>query len=187
MNATLGPRAMRARPRWLLLCALCLGTAMGTQASADNGTETGADAKAKRAAAGRTAPDFTLTDLAGRAHSLRELRRDRHVLLIFWATDCVYCHALLPELKQAQRRYAGRGLRLAAINIGGEHREEVAAYVRDYGVNYLTLTERAHNLDVAEAYGVVGTPTLVLISPDGQVLYYGHKLPDLKRWLPPAG
>jgi len=177
VSATTGGRG--ARLPWLLLCAVCLGAGLGAQAHSDSGAGAHGDAGA------RTAPDFTLTDLAGRAHSLRALRADGHVLLIFWATDCVYCHALLPELKRTQRRYGGHGLRIAAINIGGEHREEVAAYVKDYGVNYLTLTERAHNLDVAQAYGVVGTPTLVLVSPAGQVLYYGHKLPRLARWLAP--
>ncbi|MEJ2509180.1 MAG: TlpA disulfide reductase family protein [Gammaproteobacteria bacterium] len=138
------------------------------------------------AAAGRiglAAPDFTLKDLDGQPHALAQMRRHGHVLLIFWATECVYCHALLPEFKNAQARYGGHGLTVAAINIGGEHREEVAAYVKDYRVNYLTLAERAHNLDVAQAYGVIGTPTIVLVSPAGTILYYGHKLPRLERWL----
>jgi len=155
----------------VILCCLCLA---GPAAAAGR--------------VGATAPDFTLKDLDGRPHALSEMRRNGHVLLIFWATDCVYCHALLPEFKRAQARYGGRGLTVAAINIGAEHREEVAAYVEDYGVNYLTLSERARNLDVARAYGVVGTPTVVLISPAGAILYYGHKLPRLSHWLtaPPA-
>jgi len=169
-------RRRHARPLWAMLCALCLSAIIAAPAPAGNAGKAAASAQ-------RLAPDFTLTDLDGRAHSLHEMRRDGHVLLIFWATDCVYCHALLPEFKRAQARYGGRGLTVAAINIGGEHRQEVAAYVRDYGVNYLTLTERAHNLDVAQAYGVLGTPTVVLVSPAGRVLYYGHKLPDLERWL----
>lgn len=137
---------------------------------------------------GATAPGFTLRDLQGTPRSLAALRTHGHVLLFFWATDCVYCHALLPEMKRTQTRYGGRGLSVVGINIGAEYREEVAAYVKDYAVNYLTLAERAHNLDVAEAYGVIGTPTLVLISPGGRILYHGHKLPALDRRLPaPAG
>lgn len=155
----------------VILCCLCLA---GPAAAAGR--------------VGAKAPDFTLKDLDGRPHALNEMRRDGHVLLIFWATECVYCHALLPEFKRAQARYGGRGLTVAAINIGAEHRKEVAAYVKDYGVNYLTLSERVHNLDVAQAYGVIGTPTVVLVSPAGEILYYGHKLPPLSRWLtaPPA-
>lgn len=130
------------------------------------------------------ASDFTLPDLQGREHRLAELRRHGHVLLIFWATECVYCHAMLADFKRLYRRYAGKGLTLAAINIGAEHNEEVADYVKENAVPYLVLSDRVHNLDVAEAYRVIGTPTLVLVSPAGRIIYRGHTLPDIGRWLP---
>jgi thiol-disulfide isomerase/thioredoxin len=105
------------------------------------------------------------------------------VLLVFWATDCAYCRALLPDFKAAHARYGSQGLTVAAINIGAEHDKEVAEHVRRYGIDYLVLSDRVNNLGVAEAYEVMGTPTVVLVGRDGTVLYYGHKVPDLVPWL----
>lgn len=131
---------------------------------------------------GDSAPEFALKDLQGKVHTLSELRKQRHVFLVFWATECVYCYAHIKDFNQIQTQYPTK-LKVAAINIAGEYDQEVADYVKDNGVKYLTLSDRLKNIDVSEAYNVLGTPTLVLISPDGKVLYNGHKIPDLQRWV----
>ena len=131
---------------------------------------------------GNTAPEFKLKTLAGTTHSLSSLRKKGHVLLAFWAVECVYCYAHIKEFNHAHERFKGK-LTIAAINIGGEYPVEVSEYVNDNGLKYLVLSERLNNLDVGESYHVLGTPTLVLVSPKGQVLFYGHRMPDLKKWL----
>ncbi len=132
---------------------------------------------------GDTAPGFVLQGLDNNSYSLEQLRSKGHVLLVFWAVECVYCYAHIKLFNQAHEQYKGR-LTVAAINIGGEYRPEVEEYVRDNTINYLILANRLKNLDVGEAYHAVVTPTLVLVSPQGKVLYYGHKMPKLEKWLP---
>ena len=131
---------------------------------------------------GNTAPGFTLKTLDKVAYSLSALRNKGHVLLAFWAVECVYCYAHIKEFNHAHEKYKGK-LTVAAINIGGEYPPEVAEYVKDNNLKYLVLSERLNNLDVGEKYRVLGTPTLVLVSPAGKVLFYGHKMPDLSRWI----
>ena len=131
---------------------------------------------------GNTAPGFELESLNGNQVSLASLRKKGNVLLVFWAVDCVYCYAHIKLFNQAYDKYAGK-LTLAAINIAGEYKPEVAEYVKDNGLKYLVLSDRLKNLDVAEAYQVKVTPTLVLVSPAGKVLFYGHSMPPLQRWL----
>ena len=131
---------------------------------------------------GDTAPEFSLKTLAGSAHSLSSLRKKGHVLLAFWAVECVYCYAHIKEFNHAHNKFKGK-LTVAAINIGGEYPVEVNEYVKDNGLKYLVLSERLKNLDVGESYHVVGTPTLVLVSPKGSVLYYGYRMPDLSKWI----
>ena len=131
---------------------------------------------------GNTAPEFKLKSLDGNLHSLTELRKKGHVLLVFWAVDCVYCYAHINKFNQAHDEFQDK-LTIAAINIGGEYPVEVAEYVKDNKLKYLVLSERLNNLDVGESYHVLGTPTLVLISPQGKVLFYGHSVPDLTQWL----
>lgn len=131
---------------------------------------------------GNTAPEFKLKTLAGIEHSLSSLRKKGHVLLVFWAVECVYCYAHIKEFNRAHEEFKDK-LTIAAINIGGEYPVEVAEYVKDNNLKYLILSERLNNLDVGESYHVLGTPTLVLISPQGKVLFYGHRVPDLTQWL----
>lgn len=131
---------------------------------------------------GNTAPEFELKTLSATSHSLSSLRKKGHVLLAFWAVECVYCYAHIKEFNHAHDEFKDK-LTVAAINIGGEYPVEVTEYVKDNGLKYLVLSERLKNLDVGELYHVLGTPTLVLISPQGKVLFYGHRMPDLKRWL----
>ncbi len=131
---------------------------------------------------GNTAPEFKLKTLDKKEYSLSGLRKKGHVLLVFWAVECVYCYAHIKEFNRANDEFKDK-LTIAAINIGGEYPVEVAEYVKDNNLKYLVLSERLNNLDVGEKYHVLGTPTLVLVSPQGKVLFYGHNLPDLTKWL----
>lgn len=132
---------------------------------------------------GQQAPGFTLKALDNQQYSLNQLTNQGHVLLVFWATECVYCYAHIADFKKIHHQYEGKGLTLAAINIGGEYDVEVKEYVTDNELNYLVLSDRLNNLDVAESYRVFGTPTMVLVSPEGKILYRGHKIPELDKWI----
>ena len=132
---------------------------------------------------GDTAPGFTLKTLAGEKVSLDTLRQQGHVLLVFWAVECVYCYAHIKDFNALHDQYHNKGLTIAAINIAGEYDVEVAEYVKDNKLKYLVLSDRLNNLDVGEAYHVVGTPTMVVVSPEGKVVYYGYKIPDISKWI----
>lgn len=132
---------------------------------------------------GDTGPDFTLKTLNGEKFSLTQLREKGHVLLIFWGVECVYCYGHIKDLNALHEKYHDKGLTVAAINIAGEYDPEVAEYVKDNGLKYLVLSDRLNNLDVAEAYHVVGYPRLVLISPEGKILSIGSDIPDVMKWI----
>lgn len=136
---------------------------------------------------GEQASDFELNALDGKTYTLTKLKQQGHVLLIFWATECVYCYAHIADFKKIHEQYHDKGLTLAAINIGGEYDQEVKEYVNDNALNYLVLSNRLKNLDVAEAYHVLGTPTMVLVAPAGEIVYRGYDIPQLDKWLKSAG
>jgi peroxiredoxin len=126
--------------------------------------------------AGDAAPEFTLQDLSGQKHKLADLRAKGPVLLFFWSTECGYCRVMAPKL---QKLYAARGpagLTVAGIDIDFNMREQVQAFVRERKLEFLILHGSLDNADVVEAYGVPGTPTLVVVGRDGKVAYYGHSL-----------
>lgn len=131
------------------------------------------------------APGFTLPDLDGSPVSLRQLRRKGYVLLVFWSTQCPYCHAMIPDFKRAYRNYDGRGLTMAAVDVGTEDVNSVQAYVMEYDLPYLVLNDARSKQQLIHAYHLRGTPTVVLVAPNGEVEFRGHRVPDLSIWLPP--
>ncbi|KPK39801.1 MAG: hypothetical protein AMJ69_04585 [Gammaproteobacteria bacterium SG8_47] len=134
---------------------------------------------------GNTAPSFTLPDLEGNQRSLDELRGAGHVMLVFWQTDCVYCYAHIGDFNNLHEQYHDKGLTIAAININGEHPKEVEDYAKSNGLEYLVLCDRLKNLDVVDDYHVVGTPTIVVIAPSGEIVWRGHSVPDVTKWVKP--
>lgn len=132
---------------------------------------------------GQTAPDFTLTDLQNNPHSLESLRKKGHVLLVFWSTKCHICHAMIPRFKEIHAKYTGKGLTLAAINVGYEYKDDVDDYAFEYMLDYLILNEDDKKAQLGADYRLVGTPTILLVAPDGTVKYNGHSIPDLDKLL----
>lgn len=133
---------------------------------------------------GDIAPEFKLQDLSGKQHSLTDLRAKGPVLLFFWSTDCGFCRVMAPKIQKLYIERAASGLTVAGIDIDFKMREQVEAFVRERNLTYLILHGSLDNADVVEAYGVPGTPTLVVVGRDGRVVYYGHSLDDAVLRIP---
>jgi thiol-disulfide isomerase/thioredoxin len=85
------------------------------------------------------------------------------VLLLFMDPGCNPCNAMLPEVGEWQREHAG-GMTIAIVSRGSV--EENRAKSTEHGiVNVLLQRDR----EVAEAYQMPGTPTAILIDPDGTI------------------
>lgn len=135
---------------------------------------------------GETAPGFSLKTLKGDTVSLQQLTRKGPVMLVFYETQCVYCYAHIGEFNALYDKYHQQGLSILAINYTGEYITDIKAYARDNGLKYTVITDKLTSIDVAEAYHVVGSPTIVVVDTHGKIVYYGYKLPaDIKQWLKP--
>lgn len=132
--------------------------------------------------AGDQAPDFTLTDTEGKSFTLSSRLKQGHVMLVFWELECVYCFSHIKDFNALQKKYQGR-LEIAGINFLGEYADDVAKYKKDNNVQYTLLAERLNNIDVAEAYKIIGSPTIVLVAPDRTILFFGYKLPQLEDYI----
>ncbi len=132
---------------------------------------------------GELAPSFTLKSLDGKVVSLKSLLARGHVMLVFWETECVYCYIHIKDFNAIHNKYKNKGLTVAAINMLGESNEAIQEYVNNNKIKYLMLSDQLKGIDVANSYKVIGTPTIVLIAPDGRVLSYGYDIPDVATWL----
>lgn len=59
------------------------------------------------------------------------------LLLDFYATWCDPCRAETPHLVELHQRYAGQGLQIVGLNVGGEDDQaEVPAFAKEFGIEY---------------------------------------------------
>jgi thiol-disulfide isomerase/thioredoxin len=122
---------------------------------------------------GAKAPDFALRDMAGINHRLSLLGHD-YVLVVFWASTCVHCRDMMPQLHEwylgNRNQDAGPDLEVVAISIDSS---EVAleAYLAGHPTAWVTAHERlGWNSRVAEDYHIYATPSLFLLDRGRRII-----------------
>jgi len=128
---------------------------------------------------GSIAPDFTLETTADTKVALRDAN-GRGVVLFFFTTWCPYCREKLPSLADERQKMKEEKIELLLID-AGESKAKVKAFIEKQQLSFTVLLDV--NTLVAESYGVVGVPTFVLISADGDIVWMGNELPDNYRKL----
>jgi methylamine dehydrogenase accessory protein MauD len=113
---------------------------------------------------GAPAPAFDLMDLEGERITLDYLLSfGKPVLLFFTDPGCDYCAELLPEAGRWQDELADE-LTIAILSC--DDPEENRAMSNEHGLSRVLLEE---DLEVSEAYRVSGTPSAILVTPDGTI------------------
>jgi peroxiredoxin/uncharacterized membrane protein YphA (DoxX/SURF4 family) len=113
---------------------------------------------------GAAAPPFALSGLHGETLTLDALRAaGRPLLLVFTDPGCGPCTALLPEIGLWQREY---GTKLLVPLISRGTLEQNRAKLGEHAITYVLLQK---DREVAAAYRAAGTPSAVLLRPDGTI------------------
>jgi methylamine dehydrogenase accessory protein MauD len=113
---------------------------------------------------GAPAPTFGLPDLEGEMTTLDSLRSlGRPVLLFFTDPGCEYCAELLPEVGRWQYERTDE-FTVAIISCDDPYENREMS--REHGLDRVLLQE---DWEVAEAYRVTGTPSAVLVTPEGAI------------------
>lgn len=96
----------------------------------------------------------------------------KFILVDIWATWCGPCRKGIPELNDWQEKYKDQ---LVIVGISNEPKEKVEPFAKEnikYAVGYDTQSR------VKNALKVTGIPHIILINPDGIVVWEGFpKLP----------
>jgi thiol-disulfide isomerase/thioredoxin len=142
--------------RWLVYSGLLVFTAVLVLLWARNGA---AASKVK------VAPAFTLKTVDGKTVSLAGLK-GKVVVLDFWATWCGPCRMTVPLVQKFHTQYAKKGVVVLGVNLR-ENAEAVKGFVAEQKLTYRQLMDTDGR--VANAYGVEGIPTLVVIDKKGNI------------------
>jgi peroxiredoxin len=138
---------------------------------------------------GQPAPDFTLTDVMGKAHRLSALR-GKYVVLEWFNAGCPFVqkHYESGNMQALQRTYGGKGVVWLAINStnpkSGDYRDpqRSRALLQDWNMApaALMLDEDGK---VGQSYGARATPHMFVVDPKGVVIYAGA-IDDKATWRP---
>ncbi|MGI9341459.1 MAG: TlpA family protein disulfide reductase [Gammaproteobacteria bacterium] len=109
---------------------------------------------------------WTLQTPAGASVSFPEAR-EGPVILLFWATWCPFCKALMPHLQSIVYEYPGDALTIYAIHFRDDDGDPVG-YMRANGFDFTVLLDGG---EVAAAYGVHATPGLLVFDRDNHKVF----------------
>jgi peroxiredoxin len=128
---------------------------------------------------GSAAPEFSLPDANGKAHSLSEYK-GKYVVLEWFNPECPFVkkHYGGGNMQKLQEYYTGKGVVWLTIdsnapgtegNLSPDQAEKVA--------NAWKTKQTALLLDpegkAGRAYGAKNTPNMVIVNPEGKIVYEG--------------
>ena len=122
----------------------------------------------------RIAPDWSLQSHSGASVTLSEVAAEQPVIVLFWATWCPYCKALMPHIQSIRLEY-GDEIRVLAIHFRDDKGDPVA-YIESAGYDFTLLPDGD---EVAKLNEVWGTPGLMIIDRDRIIRYDLYALPKL--------
>ena len=123
------------------------------------------------------APDWSLASADGETIRLSAEVREQPVIILFWATWCPYCKALMPHL-QSIRLEHGEDVKILAINFREDG--DPVEFIRNAGYDFTVLPDGD---EVAAAYGVHATPGVIVVDAERLVRFDLRALPRLN--IPP--
>ena len=126
---------------------------------------------------GKAAPDFKVTDIQGREHSLSGYL-GKNVLVVFWATWCPACNLEIPHLIELRKSISEDDL--AIIAISNEEPEHLTHFVAAKGINY-TITTAGNSVLPSPFIDVTGIPTTFFIDRKGQIKLAAVGLVELEE------
>ena len=127
--------------------------------------------------AGKTAPDFSVTDIEGNQHKLSDYK-GKNVMVVFWETWCPACNIEIPHLIDLRKTYGEDELIILAIS--NEPAELLKQFAAEKGINY-KLTTPGNNTLPAPFADVRAIPTTFFIDKNGTIKLAAEGLVSLEE------
>src|SRR5581483_2411481 len=120
---------------------------------------------------GQSAPDFSLPDLRGQAHTLRE-QRGKITVIAFLSVQCPISNAYNERIRALAEDYAKQGVTFLAINSSApETVADIKAHALQHNFAFPILKDAGNK--VADAYGAERTPEIFVVDAQGVLRYHG--------------
>lgn len=119
-------------------------------------------------AVGEKAPGWALRNVDGERVKFPRAAQDRPAVVLFWASWCPYCKALMPHVSKLKAEFANTGLEVFAINFA-EYDSAASQPLPPHAAS-MPFMHFMKGDAVAGQYDIKMLPALFLIR-DGRILY----------------
>jgi thiol-disulfide isomerase/thioredoxin len=109
-------------------------------------------------------PPLTLAD----GRDLVTVAAGRPIVVLFWASWCPYCKALMPHLQSMLDEYTPDRLEVLAISFREDEPEDAQKMLDAQGYDFVTELDGDQ---LADSWGATATPRVYLVGADGRLLY----------------
>src|ERR1700740_2395683 len=128
---------------------------------------------------GSVAPEFSLPDAGGKTHSLSEYK-GKYVVLEWFNPECPFVkkHYGSDNMQKLQQEYTGKGVvwltvdSTAPVSEGNITAEQAQKIMKSWNTHQTALLLDPES-KVAKLYGAKNTPNMVVINPEGKIVYEG--------------
>ena len=127
---------------------------------------------------GKSAPDFSTTDIDGIPISLKDYH-GKVVLLDFWSTTCGPCIGEMPNVKKVYDAYKDMGFDVIGVNLDADE-VDLHEYLRECNLPWCQIFDGQES-PLKKLYRVRGIPSPWLIDREGKVISYKARGSELKR------
>ena len=128
---------------------------------------------------GTAAPDFSLADSNGKAHSLSQYK-GKYVVLEWFNPECPFVkkHYGSDNMQKLQKEYTSKGVVWLTIDSNapgaeGNMTPEQAQKIMNSWKTHQTALLLDPESKVARSYGAKNTPDMIVINPEGKIVYEG--------------
>ncbi len=128
---------------------------------------------------GTKAPDFSLKDVDGKAHSLSMYSQKKALVIVFWSTWSAKSPTALKRFDEFYKKYKDKGIQVIGINtenqtISAEDIKNVNSMVKNLDISFPILFDQG--LSTFQSYNTIALPSTVVVS-DGKITHELAGLP----------
>lgn len=138
----------------------------------------------RKSRTGTQVVDVASVDVEGNTHRLSDiLKRNKLVLVDFWASWCSPCRAEFPYLRMAYEQYREKGFEIYAVSLDDSHKKWLNALDVEKTTWINTVDLEAWKSQSAKDYEITGIPYNFLVDASGKILGESLRGKELEDFL----
>lgn len=114
-------------------------------------------------------PDIVVPDMSEEIFRLKNTHKE-HTLILFWASWCGHCEALLKEMIRLESRFKEAGIAIVTVSLD-DSQEDLKSHLKTNPLPWPILCDyKGWKSPVSEAYHIYATPTMILVDADFDIV-----------------